>query len=288
MKRIFNNPAIITRYCRRAGRLGEVNRCSFEKIESTPIAKGIIVSLTSYGSRLETVHLSIKSVLSQTLRPQAIALYLAESENEARITPQLKSLEQFGLRIVYGVTEYRSHNKYYYAFADYPSSSIITIDDDLLYPPDYIESFVRAQRVVGECVFARRTHKITLDSSGKLKKYCEWEGEWSSDDYVPRHSLLATTGHGSMYIPEVIKKLESDPRDFMKYSPSADDIWLKFVEVNAGIKVVHVPNTCNTPYLIPGTQDTSLTAYNVGDGGNDKAISLLMEHFNLEPSVFLD
>ena len=51
-----------------------------EKQELSCNSNGIIVSLTTFGKRINNVHLTIESIFRQTIRPEKIILWLAESE----------------------------------------------------------------------------------------------------------------------------------------------------------------------------------------------------------------
>ncbi len=55
----------------------------------------IIVSLTTYGKRINTVHLTIKTLLNQTYTFDKIILWLAEDEFTLDTIPQeLKELQK--------------------------------------------------------------------------------------------------------------------------------------------------------------------------------------------------
>lgn len=46
----------------------------------------------------------------------------------------------------------RAHGKYHYAMQDFPNSIIVTVDDDMIYPNDTIESLWNAHVKYPNCV----------------------------------------------------------------------------------------------------------------------------------------
>ena len=71
----------------------------FEKIGISE-ESSIIVSLTSFPERINTVWLTIVTLLSQTLKPKKVLLWLAKSQFEGIELPDnLKRLEKYGLEI---------------------------------------------------------------------------------------------------------------------------------------------------------------------------------------------
>lgn len=283
----LRDPARVSRYVKKRARLKEVKECSLREIGERPVALNTVVSLTSYGSRLKTVQWAIKSILDQTLRPERVVLYLDCGEEEYPKC-DLEPYEELGLKVVTGVENYRSHKKYWLAFKEFPDKNIITIDDDLIYAADVIESLISAKDQFENCVLARRVHRMSFSQVGGLNQYAEWEGEYQGSPFCPSMRLLATTGAGTLFTPSVTKRLQGDPKMFMSYSPNSDDIWLKFLEVEAGIPVVYVPNDCNMPYTIPGTQESGLYVDNTVANGNDIVLNSLLSLFGFADSAFMD
>ena len=78
----------------------------------------VVVSLTSFGCRINTVHIAIKSIMNQSLKADSIVLYIAKEDSD-RVIQQEKELVKAGLRIVRNVEDLKPHKKYFYAMQEY-------------------------------------------------------------------------------------------------------------------------------------------------------------------------
>ena len=106
----------------------------------------IVVSLTSFPERVNTVIKTIKTLLTQTMKPDVIVLWLAEEQfpnREKDLPEELLSLKDFGLTIGW-YNDIRSYKKIIPSLKRYPDSIIITTDDDIYYAPDTIESLYKS------------------------------------------------------------------------------------------------------------------------------------------------
>jgi hypothetical protein len=252
-------------------------------MESVPI-----VSLTSYGHRLLNVDLAIRSLMVQTIRPRKIILWLSNDIDEMMLPKRLLDLQPYGLEIVYGCDDLLGHKKYWYAMKRYPESVIVTVDDDLIYPPDLIESLVSTAELYPECVVARRVHRILFDDSGMPLSYENWDMEYEPQE-GPHKCLLATTGAGVLYRPEMYGSLLRDWSTISRIAPTADDLWMKAVETVAGIEVAWAPNSQQMPMQIQEAKMRStLSDSNFIHGGNDEAFIRILDYFGLTADDFKD
>ena len=246
----------------------------------------VVVTLTSYGPRLSTVHLAIKSLMLQTVRPNKIVLYLGTDSDSLELPAELTALEKRGLEIRRGYANLKSHKKYYFAMSEFDDALIVMADDDLIYEADVIESLLAAHEQFPDCIVGRRTHLIRFDEEGAPLPYLDWQFEHTEDAPHPRNDLLITTGAGSLYPPCTHKALLAPPADFMRLAASADDIWLKGMEMAAGIKVAYAPNSKNMPNAIEGTQEDALFNENGAGGLNDQAFAAVLAYHNLTAADF--
>lgn len=101
----------------------------------------LIVSLTSYPKRINTVHLVIKSLLYQSLHADKVILWLAPEQfpNKEKDLPQdLLDLIPQGLTIDW-YHDIKSYKKLIPALKKYPNSIIVTADDDNIYQKQWLE-----------------------------------------------------------------------------------------------------------------------------------------------------
>lgn len=103
----------------------------------------IIVSLTSYGERLNNLPVVLDTIYAQTLPPDLVVLNLAYEE----VLP--KEVEDY-LRIHHAeinrVADTKVYKKIIPTLKKYPKDCIISIDDDWLYPNKMIEDFVNIHK----------------------------------------------------------------------------------------------------------------------------------------------
>lgn len=103
----------------------------------------IIVSLKTYNKRYETIGSTLKSLLLQTVKPDHIIVWLDEDTIENKITEEMRSFEQYGIEYKHRNLGLKPHGKYFYAMQEFPNDIIITVDDDIIYPPKLIESLMK-------------------------------------------------------------------------------------------------------------------------------------------------
>ena len=247
----------------------------------------VIVSLTSYGSRIDTCHLAIKSILNQTVVPKKILLYIGSESNIYSLSDDLLNLQQYGLQIIRDVPNLKGHKKYFYAMKEYPQSTIITIDDDCMYPKTFIENLLYYHSLFPSSVIARRVHKITVNNN-RIAPYSDWVHEITDVGSVPMNSLVAIGAGGVLYPPCFASDDLFDVDLISRYSLNNDDIWLKFFEVRHNISVVWAKNSLPYPYPIPSTESDGLFYTNTYMSGNDSCIESLQEIFHIPVQSFID
>ncbi|WDE13275.1 glycosyltransferase [Thalassomonas haliotis] len=219
---------------------------------------GVTVSLTSYGRRVETVHLTLLSLLQQTYRADRLILWLAEDEFTLETLPRpLLALLECGVEIIF-CPDLRSYKKLIPALARYPEDIIITFDDDIIYPQDQVERLIKAHEQDPGVVVCHRGHKALKTEDGSLLPYTDWHFD------LPESQAQADVfpiGIGGVLYPvnslhpEVMKESV-----FMTLCPNADDLWFKAMALKNGTlaKVLEDP----MPYLdylqIPDSQELSL------------------------------
>lgn len=227
-----------------------------------------IVSMASYAGRYEVLPLALKSLLLQNTKPDRIIVWLDEEKKENALTSELKELCKYGVEFRFTDDNIKPHKKYLYAMMEFPEACIITVDDDLIYSADLLESLIIYHKQFPECVCARRVHKITFDENGNVKPYQRWEYEYRKAKN-PSFNLCATGGAGVLYPPNILPLDALKINKIRELSLEADDIWLKVMELCNKIKVVWVKNKYVMPLEIENSQCTSLNSTNVGKGKND-------------------
>ncbi|MBP5399356.1 MAG: PIG-L family deacetylase [Alphaproteobacteria bacterium] len=201
----------------------------------------IIISMTSFPQRIANLKPALASIFSQTIQPDRIILWLADSQfpkQEKDLPSYLLRLVKKGKICIEWCNDLRPHKKYFYAMKKYPDSIIITVDDDLIYESTMVESLLISYQQFPRAISALRTHLMIKDENNKLLPYGIWPKETNSFIGQPSMQLLATNGAGALFPPHLLN-MEYLQEDIIKNTAlNADDLWLKAVEVLSDIPVV--------------------------------------------------
>jgi len=248
----------------------------------------IVVSLTSFPARFDTLHFALKSVLSQTMKPDAVFLCLAKDEvkDETELPSSVLELKKYGLEIFFADDNLKPHNKYLYAMKLHPDSLIITVDDDNMYDKDLVSDLYKAYLKHPSAVLARRVHKIVKDEKGNLLPYSKWRYEYKKE-IKPSLELLATGVGGALYPPGLLPQETFDTAKIRELCLNADDIWLKFMELKNNIPVVWVKGRRVHPLNIKSAQKITLQKNNYHKNQNDTYIAGLQDYYGINPASCL-
>lgn len=186
--------------------------------------KQVVVSLTSFPKRIPTLHLVIECLLRQTVKPDKIVLYLTRSQVSSidSLPSSLLDLCNRGLEIVLCPDEIRSHTKYFYAMQQFPEDIVITVDDDLFYRSDLVESLLKNHETHPNAIIANWTKEII---PGKTR-YTEWP-----DNHIPHlphenRNQLVLGVSGVLYPPHSLDEDVFNVEKIINLSLTADDVWL--------------------------------------------------------------
>ena len=240
--------------------------------------KDIIVSLTSFPERISTLNKCIESLFMQTVLPQKVVLWLADSQfpNKEKDLPQeLLSLNECGLEICW-CNDIRSYKKLIPTLKQYPNNIIVTVDDDVIYSPNLIENLYESYLEMPHCVHAHRVTKMYMFENG-----IKWipGGEYF---YLTPNSLNKLVGVGGvLYPPHCFHKDIFNEDLFMKLAPTNDDQWFWCMANLNGYFVRSVPDKILKLSYIENTQKYGLT--NINDKGLNLFIVQLRNLFDYYP-----
>lgn len=234
------------------------------------LGDGPPVSLTSHGGRVAGVFATIESIGLGKRRPREIVLWLNPEPDAPALPETLRRLQRRGLTVAMA-ENFGPHTKYYPYVADHwdGSTPLVTADDDLVYPANWLSRLDAAGKSFPAAVNAHRAHVVGVDRHGGLLPYAKWKA-CSTDR--PRVRTFATGLSGVWYPPAMLAALRARGDAFRAVCPRADDIWLHFVAVDEGIQVRQIRRRARHFAVLRGSQVQRLQAENVGDSGNDRQI----------------
>ena len=241
----------------------------------------VIISLTSFPARIDKVYLCINSLLRQSVRADKIVLWLADTQfpNGSGIPESLKRLvgEKFEIRFC---DDLRSYKKIFYSAQQFKDDIIITVDDDTLYPEDWLLNLINTYIKYPDGVCCYRAHKIVL-KSGKIAPYSEWIG-LSPNETGPGSFLVPIGVGGVLYPPTFFDDVEFDFEKIKELCPTADDLWLKAIGLKNGFRAVKVDPNSKEWFTIISSQKQALMKTNVGQNMNDISIENLEKYYQLK------
>lgn len=190
-----------------------------------------IVSFTTIHSRLDRVPYTVETLLTQSLSPLSINLYISDSpylidEGIQRSNQILDTLITLGVNI-YFVPNIGPYRKQYPVIKQLLEADatkecpIVTVDDDVLYPSDTLATLVDAM-TINDCVVSHRGRHINCDKTEILNYR-----SFGIPTNKPSMNSLGTGRNGIAY------KLGYFPDNFKYYNgpliaPTADDLWCKW------------------------------------------------------------
>jgi hypothetical protein len=240
---------------------------------------GPIVSLTTYGKRVNTVHLTIESIARGQMRPSRLILWIDDEAIFHDLPPGVRRLQSRGLEVEL-CKNYGPHKKYYpyLEMVGEIRLPLVTADDDLLYPRNWLKELDQALKEFPDVVNCHRARRIVLNSEG-LEAYECW-GPVNSTE--PSFCNFATGVAGVIYPLQLQRALKSQGTTFLESCANADDVWLHLWALRSGYKVRQINKRTFRPRYIPGTQGSGLCQKNVVRGENDLQIKTAYQPFDID------
>lgn len=200
----------------------------------------LIVTLTSYPPRFPTLGATLRSLLDQTIQADRTILWVAEKDLPL-LPDDVVALKDVGLEIR-SCADLRSYKKLIPALQAFPGAWFATADDDVYYPPDWLEGLVKEAAVHSRTVIATRAHLARLDESGHLVPYLDWNANTQHlHACLPRTRLFPTGVGGVLYPPGAFADAVTDEDAFMRLCPYGDDIWFFWMARLAGTNHARTP-----------------------------------------------
>ena len=238
----------------------------------------IIVSFTSYPQRIKFVSKVLKSIVNQTLQADKILLWLSIEQfplREENLPKEILMYRKEGLEIRW-CDDLKPHKKYFYTMQEYPESIIITIDDDIYYEKDMIETLVKSYKKYPYAISALRVHRIITNKFGEIMPYSNWIKEDDTALDRPAFNLIATGCGGVLYPPRCLNEIAFNKLKIIKSCIEADDLWLKVMELlnNKPVVLARKHRKIN---VIEDSQDLALWKENVNFGKNDEQLKAILK-----------
>lgn len=240
----------------------------------------IIVSLTSYPARINTLAATISTLLLQTIKPDQVILWLAESQfphREQNLPRALLRLTRFGLTIKW-CNDIRSYKKLIPTLKEYPNAIIVTADDDVFYHPDWLKTLYDSYLEQPRAVHAHCVRKVYLSpSKDAFASYSFWKHDNTMGR--ARFSALQIGVGGVLYPPHCFHPDILDETLFTQLAPNADDLWFWAMAILKGTPIVRVKNAMMPAVNYRANTTQALCKQNLEGGANDFQLKKLAIHY---------
>ena len=159
---------------------------------------------------------------------------------------------------------------------------IVTADDDLFYPEDWLESLYEEHKQNPSNIICQRSRRISFNNNDSLKSY----DEWKLNDGEVKESFFnfSTNGAGSLFPPHSLYSDVSNKNLFEKLCPNADDVWIWAMALLNRTKIKGVKNSLVQLTYVNLARELNIlnekTLYSSNfDGGNDLQIKNIIDYY---------
>lgn len=256
-----------------------------ESTNQANVVEGLIVSITSFPKRFRLLHINLSSILNQTVRAEKVILWLDKGEEKLlpKATLQLKEL---GLEIrTSPFDNLRSYKKLLPTLKELPEYNVITADDDIIYPRNWIEGLLAERKAHPKAIAAYVCRNIQFDDDRNLLSYNKWDRV--PDQTNPPSNSLMGIGFAGIYYPKNSLPPEVFNIQLLKeLCATGDDLWFKVMSILGDVPYIKTSSPFGKEIYIPGSQGVSLKKTNVRQDQNRINMENLLQHYNLKDKFF--
>lgn len=243
----------------------------------------IIISLTTFPKRINTLQYCLYSLLDQDFQADQVILWLTKEEflnGEDSLPIEILNFKNHGLRINW-CDNLRSYNKLLPSLDIYSDSIIVTADDDIYYPREWLGKLYETHQKHPSEIICHRVHRITFDVKNTINPYKKWVHDIKGESAAYRNFL---TGVGGVLYPVNALNQEVNRRDLIKeLCPLADDIWFWAMAVLNDRKIRVIQDNINELTYLDFESEISgentLASQNVSLGKNDIQVQAVINQY---------
>ena len=239
----------------------------------------LIISLTTWHKRISTVHLALQTLINQSKRADMIILCLNKEElDNAQVAfpSELTKLVNSGLVTLLWAENLKSYKKLVPTLLQYPDDIIVTADDDILYPINWLELLYASYLKYPKAIHCHRASYYLFDKSFTLPPNFKRCGDL--DRLSPFNTYFVGCG-GVLYPPHSLYKDVIRHDIFMNIASENDDIWFWAMAVLKHTRVVKVKDALIDNPEIEGTDEHSLFATLNAHGHSGTQLKQIFEYY---------
>jgi hypothetical protein len=243
------------------------------------ICDEVVVSLTTFPARIDSLWKTLESLYGQSVAPGKIILNLSADEFPHKEMPSsLNKYLALGLEVDFSEGNMRSYKKLIPAVLAHPARTIVTADDDVVYPRRWLEKLVAAHRSAPSAIIGHRGTEIIFSGNAPAP-YVDWP---AARKQTPAERTFLTGMGGILYPPGSMPEMVTDVALAQELCPTADDIWFKAMSLLAKTTVIRILTERGDKFVtVREAQKSALRSVNVTQSANDKQFARVMDHFGL-------
>lgn len=162
---------------------------------------------------------------------------------------------------------------------EYPNALLVTADDDILYPKNWLERLYKAYLDEPTMIHCYNGNIMQFDHLGNLAPYRKWLNGKGESSIL----LCPFTGSGAIYPINSLHPDVVDENLFLNLCPNNDDIWMKFMSIKTFTKVKMIAPVAKGLFLIVGSQDVSLYKTNTQI---DRYVRNVSQYYGINKNFF--
>ncbi|SFU32410.1 hypothetical protein [Halomonas korlensis] len=199
-------------------------------------ASRVIISCTTTAQRLGMLFYAIESIKKQKVLPSRIQVNISKEPylRDAGIqeVPDWLNHELVDVKWVDNTGPFRKLLPTINGSTD--NDQIVTIDDDILYHPEWLGSLLKSASEHSGCIVCARGRYMKQSLLGGWQNYSHWCLSTSASLVMK----MLPTGAGGVVYRRPLLDLDflNDPK-FLEISPTTDDLWFRMASLRKSVPV---------------------------------------------------
>ena len=243
----------------------------------------LIVSLTSFPDRINSVERTINTLLNQTVKPDRLILWLAESQfvnKENDLPSELLKLKELGLEIKW-CEDLKPYKKLIPALEEFPNDIIVTADDDLYYQEDWLKELYEAYNKNNSCIYTKGA--ACLNIKGDSVSVLPYRANYN---YKPLFANVLMGGSGTIFPPHSLHQDILNKEKILNLIPTHDDIYFWAMAVLNKTKICYLKSKDMNMYQREETRKNGLCTINNVNGSGMSPFDAYRKVFVEYPEVY--
>ncbi len=214
------------------------NLCDYSGVNIVKRDVPVIISITSFEEHFKDLELSLYSLLTQSVQPDRIILWLSNEYELSELPYYITRYIKNGLEIRF-VEDIGEYNKIIYALKEYSNSIVVTAEDDIIYPKDWLKKLYHSYITNPQDIHLHRAMGVKLYNNNltSIKNWTTYVKEEMSE-----YSNFIVSEGGVLYPPNCFSKEVFREDIYRKNAPVNPDIWLWFMALVSKRKIRVVKN----------------------------------------------